>query len=200
MKPFIRWALLVALVCGGAGVAEGASLDPKPAPPRSRYAAEYREMMKPYWRTSFPHLGTHFEVLAPSTGNKGKGVYNCIAHTLRIYHVWVWPGTRVADFDRIYGKAGYRRVRGLDFSYKPTVDKVVLYAKFEKGRILCTHGSRQLADGTWTSKLGGGPLIRHATPNSVAGPSYGRPIAVYVKARRPLLPVPRKTTTTTVKR
>jgi hypothetical protein len=196
VKQVVRWSLFVALLWLGTGVTAAAELGPKPAPPRSRYAAEYREMTKPYWRRSFPNLGARYEVLAPSTGNKGKGAYNCIAHTLRVYHVWVWPGSRVADFDRVYGRAGYRRVRGLDFSYQPKVDKVVLYAKVVKGRVVCTHGSRQLADGTWTSKLGGGPLIRHATPNSVAGPSYGRPIAVYVKARRAVLPEPAKSPAT----
>ena len=37
-------------------------------------------------------------------------------------------------------------------------------------------------DGTWTSKLGDGPLIRHLRASSVAGPSSGHPIAVYSRS------------------
>lgn len=156
----------------------------KPAPAGSKYAREYDLLRSSSWASGFPNLG-RFEVLAPSTGKAGeKGAYNCIAHSIKVYSRWVWPGTTVADFDKLYGSYGYRRVKGLDYRFDKRYEKIVLYAKVNKGKWECTHGARQLADGTWTSKLGAGPLIRHERPESVAGPSYGKPIAVYVKLRK----------------
>jgi hypothetical protein len=203
MNRFVRLAAVAALALGLAGrAAPAAGLPSKPGPDPARYAGEYGRMKEPSWRGGFPNL-RRFEVLAPSTGRDGKAkAYNCIAHTLRVYDRWVWPGGRVADFDRLYGEQGYRRVRGLDYRFRPDLEKVVLYAKtLPGGGSECTHGSRQLADGTWTSKLGAGPLIRHASPESVSGPSYGRPVAVYVRPRKvpapgaakPARPAPAKT-------
>jgi hypothetical protein len=172
-------ALFALALAGGAARAQGV----KPAP-SGKYAREYELMRSASWASNFPKLG-RFEVLAPSTGKAGeKGAYNCIAHSIKVYSRWVWPGTKVADFDKLYSSYGYRRVKGLDYSFDRRYEKVVLYAKVTKGKWECTHGSRQLADGTWTSKLGAGPLIRHNRPESVAGPSYGKPIAVYVKPRK----------------
>jgi hypothetical protein len=186
MKRFASAVILATLSLVGLTLpALGSSLPPKPGPAASKYAAEYRKMNEPYWKNGFPNLG-RFEVLAPATGGeKVKGAYNCIAHTLKIYNRWVWPGKRIADFDRLYGQHGYRRSGTLDYRFQASVEKIVLYAKvYRDGKLECTHGARQLADGTWTSKLGGGPLIRHATPAAVGGPSYGRPVAVYVRPRR----------------
>jgi hypothetical protein len=42
----------------------------------------------------------------------------------------------------------------------------------------------QERDRTWTSKLGQLALIRHATADALSGPTYGQPVAVYVRARR----------------
>jgi hypothetical protein len=188
MKSLLRLIAVALLTQAliGAGVARAAEVTRKPGPAAGKYTADYNEMNRASWKTSFPNLG-NYEVLAPSTGRdpKKQTVYNCISHTLRIYHRWEWPGKNVTDFDRLYGQAGYKRVRKLDYSFDPAVEKIVLYAKVKAdGTVECTHGAKQLADGTWTSKLGGGPLIRHATPVSVAGPSYGRPIAVYVRVRK----------------
>ena len=41
----------------------------------------------------------------------------------------------------------------------------------------------QERDGTWSSKLGKGPLIRHLTPGALNGSSYGQPVAVYERPR-----------------
>lgn len=158
----------------------------KPAPAPKTYARDAHMLAwDPSWKKSFPQL-QNFEVLAPSTGKAGtKGAYNCIAHTLRNYSTWVWPGDKLADFDKLYGQAGFRRIKGLDFRFDERFEKIVLYAKVHpNGRLECTHGSKQLADGTWTSKLGAGPLIRHRDPNSVGGPSYGQPVYVYVRQRK----------------
>src|SRR5260370_1013428 len=128
MNSFLRLAAVAALGLGLAGrSALAADLPSKPGPDPARYAVEYGRMKEPSWRGGFPKLG-RFEVLAPSTvrEDKSKG-YNCIAHTLRIYNKWVWPGGRVADFDRLYGAHGYRRARGLDYRFQPELDKIVLY-------------------------------------------------------------------------
>jgi hypothetical protein len=186
--------LCLAALGGGRG-AHAQAVPPKPGPSPALYARAYAEVRSPAFRKNFPSLSV-FEVLAPSTPGAGKkGGYNCIAHTLRVYNRWVWPGKQVADFDRLYGSHGYRRVRTLDYRFHAQLDKVVLYAKrLPGGGWECTHGARQLADGTWTSKLGAGPLIRHPTPEAVAGPSYGRPVAVYVRRRRAAVVTPPETT------
>jgi hypothetical protein len=191
MNRFIRWALLLtACVLPPAGslaqAADGASLPRRSrvAPSRVRFASDYRLLRSSRWQRSFPNLRDNYRVLGRSTDPKKKSGYNCIAHTVRNYSRWVWPGNRVADFDRLYRRHGYRRVRGLNYRVHPRLEKIVLYGKRGKGRWVCTHGALQLRDGTWTSKLGSGPLIHHDTPEALIGPSYGRPIAVYVRARR----------------
>ena len=84
--------------------------------------------------------------------------------------------------DRMYKAKGYTRVKGLDFRLVRGLKKVVVYAHVAGGRIReVTHAAVQEADGTWTSKLGQLPLIRHSNPQALSGPSYGQPVAVYVK-------------------
>jgi hypothetical protein len=195
-KTFIAAALCVASLAG-AGAARAqqpgaprpaakAAGKPalKPGPGRERYAAEYDRWHKEGWSRSFPNLGKEWEILAPATPK-----YNCISHTIGVYHRWEWPhkpgkDATVADFDQLYGKYGYRRISTLDYSFDPRVQKIVLYGVQKGGTWAPTHGARMLADGTWTSKLGKGPLIRHKTPDSVNGEGYGRPIAVYIRVKR----------------
>jgi hypothetical protein len=183
MTRTLNAALVALALLAGGGVANAQM---KPAPKPGTFAAEERALASPGWMRDFPRLH-RWEVLAPSTGDsKVKGSYNCIAHSMRIYHKWVWPqGASVQEFDQLYGSLGYRRTRTLDYRFDPKVEKVVLYAtRRSDGSFNCTHGSRQLADGTWTSKLGGGPLIRHPTPDCVGGGLYGEPIYVYVRQRK----------------
>jgi hypothetical protein len=194
MNRFCRKSVLLSLcllALTGTGIANAESVPRKPGPKRDRFTADYQTMESAGWKKDFPNLG-RYEVLASATPKgKKKILYNCIAHTLRTYDKWVWPGASISDFDKLYGAHGYKRISKLDYRFDARVDRIVLYAKKNKdGRIECTHGCRQLADGTWTSKLGQGPLIRHTTPGAVSGPSYGKPIAVYVKSRRtpPILP------------
>ena len=123
----------------------------------------------------FPNL-RRFQILAPSTPN-----YNCISHAIGLHDRWLWPGSRVEDFDRLFGQVGYSRQR-----LRPTagvrIECIVLYGKRdETGGVEITHAARALADGTFTSKLGRGPLIRHATLTDLAGGFYGMPVAVYYR-------------------
>jgi hypothetical protein len=145
---------------------------------RARFATERRHLETPTERRAFPRLGDDFEVLAPHTK-----VYNCIAWSIGFTDRWIWPKKpTLAGFDRLYEKYGYRRIPTLDFTLVPGMQKIVLYARrTKKGKLKYTHGARQGPDGTWTSKIGKLPRIRHLSPQAISGPSYGKPIAVYVK-------------------
>jgi hypothetical protein len=127
----------------------------------------------------FPRLLTNFEVLATPAPKS----YNCIAWSLGITDKWVWPGTTIADFDKLNAKHGYRRLATVDLSLKAGQQKIALYAtRKSDGTVVCTHQALQAADGTWTSKLGELPLIKHMTADAVGGGSYGEVVAVYVRA------------------
>ncbi|MFO0969070.1 MAG: hypothetical protein U0793_26245 [Gemmataceae bacterium] len=149
----------------------------------SRYPEARRRVLME--ARDFPRLGARFEVIDPYIGKR----YNCIAHSLGIHGRWVNPETGpstapLSKMDRMYTAKGYRRVSGLDFRLATGLQKVVVYAKVSGGRITSvTHAAIQEADGSWSSKLGQLPLIRHATPESLNGPSYGVPVAVYVRKR-----------------
>jgi hypothetical protein len=153
------------------------------------------------WKKSFPNLAEDFEVLGPGTpgatecatraGLDGRrqhgavipGTYNCIAHSAGIKNVWINPYQTTAGWDLFYTPLGYRAADGLDVSSESGVRKVAVYAtKTAAGAVKeYTHAAIQEPDGTWTSKLGSGPLIRHRTAGAVNGPSYGEVVRVYVK-------------------
>jgi hypothetical protein len=140
---------------------------------------EERHVLETEYASVHPNLLTNYEVLGPSSE---KRTYNCVAWSLGITDRWVWPGDRVEDFDALFAKHGYRRVSGLDFRVKKGVTKIVLYGMpHEDGTVKCTHAAKQDSNGTWTSKLGRLALIRHLRPDDVNGPSYGEPVAIYVK-------------------
>jgi hypothetical protein len=154
---------------------------PRVAPMNTARLPQERAKVNP--GNVFPRLGNDYEVLRPADLH-----YNCIAWSLGITDQWVWPGATVADFDRLYGNHSYRRIGTLDYRLQPGAHKIVLYGriKYVNGRrvIECTHGARQLADGTWTSKLGRLPAIRYWSPDALngTGPNgYGQPVAVYVR-------------------
>lgn len=139
-----------------------------------------RNVLETKFRTSHPNLLTNYEVLGPS--ELKKKTYNCIAWSVGIKDHWVWPGKNLEDFDKLYAKYGYRRTANLDFAVRKGQQKIVLYGKnLEDGTVECTHAARQEPNGTYTSKLGKMALIRHLHPEDVDGPSYGRPVAVYVR-------------------
>jgi RTX calcium-binding nonapeptide repeat (4 copies) len=154
----------------------------------SRYAAERAKV------SGFPGLaGGRFEVLSASTphpdsnGGIVDGTYNCIAWSLGEVNHWVNPVTSagsnpLAGMDQLYAAKGYHRVNGLDYRLQAGVQKVVVYARVSNGWITdVTHAALQMGDGSWTSKLGGQPLIRHLSPDDLDGDAYGRPVAVYVR-------------------
>ena len=131
----------------------------------------------------FPNLGRNYEVIAPFSDR-----YNCIAHSLGEHGRWISPRTgpasnRLAWVDKVYGEKGYARLATMDTSPEPGVRKVVVYGSVNRDGSVrkVLHAALQRPDGTWTSKMGHGGLIRHPTPGSVAGGIYGRPIAVYAR-------------------
>src|SRR5262249_40091683 len=142
---------------------------------KTRMPEERKVLESAKERRSFPRLLTNYEVLGPANRQKK---FNCISWSIGITERWVWPGGKVADFDRLYASHGYQRATNLDFSLQPGVHKLALYGHPRGGTIACTHAARQEADGTWTSKLGPLALIRHLTLEDLNGPSYGEPVAV----------------------
>jgi len=170
-----------AKTCGGTTTACSSSSE-RSHPPLDK--SKYPEQRTKYdYKKFFPNLGDEYEVLAPGTGD-----YNCIAHTLGKNNDWVNPVTgsksdRLAEMDKLYAAQGYKRSSSMDFSYKPGTQKIVVYAtKNPDGSIKeITHGAIQDHHGTWESKLGPWPLIRHLTPDALNGSLYGEPVAVYEK-------------------
>jgi type VI secretion system secreted protein VgrG len=150
----------------------------------SRNASHRHHLESSEQQRSFPRLGKRFEVLGPATPT-----YNCICWSLGTTDSWVWPRAggqpvTLADFDGLYSYYGYKRVVGMDLSVKPGTEKVVLFARRgEYGNAEITHASRQMTDGSWSSKLGSLPLIRHLKPEDVTGPTYGHPWVMYVRVK-----------------
>jgi hypothetical protein len=131
---------------------------------------------------AFPFLEGDYEVLGPSTER-----YNCIAWTIGVTDQWVWPGKAVVDFDRLYARYRFKPLKTLDYSVVPGVEKVLIYDAPDKktGGRAVTHGAKQEADGTWTSKVGAMALIKHRTPQAVSGGTYGSPKRVYARTAVP---------------
>jgi hypothetical protein len=127
----------------------------------------------------FPLLKGRFSIEGPATPQ-----YNCIAWSLGITAKWIWPGAAIEDFDGLNRKHRYRRLARMNFDVRPGQEKIVLYGKIDKGVLVATHQARQMPDGTWTSKLGKMPLIRHQSPHDLNGTIYGRPVAVYMRPVR----------------
>lgn len=148
-----------------------------------------RDDADPSWKAemlrskSFPNLQAEdFVGIGPSSQK-----YNCIAWTLGIRDEWVWPGTRIEDFDKLYAQQGYKPMDSLDLSHDPNMEKVVIYGlppRTGNGPIEVTHGARMDEQGRFTSKIGTQPLIRHNSADDLTGPSYGQPVRVYVRPRQ----------------
>jgi len=139
------------------------------------------------WRKDFPIL-VEFEVKAAGTENPSltktkAGTFNCISHTAGIKNYWINPFQTRVEWDKFYAPLGYKPTSNLDTSFVAGQQKVAVYAVKKNSGLEYTHGSVQEADGTWTSKLGSGPLIRHKTADAVNGPIYGEVVRVYVRSR-----------------
>lgn len=142
-------------------------------------------------RASFPNLGVNYEVLGPSTET-----YNCIAASVGVYTHDVWSTTPTLTWaNQVYLSRGfgaavaYNSAAGAALLANKNLEVVVVYGfpggtgpYLPSGSII-THAAAHSADGTWVSKLGDLALIRHQTPESIAGPLYGQPLYLYARPR-----------------
>ena len=113
--------------------------------------------------------------------------YNCIAYAAGDRTTWWshedgyhWPNaSRTPDISslvEVFEGLGFEQC--INESYEPGFDKVALYQKNGEWK----HASVQRKDGAWSSKLGPDEDIRHETPESVSGDSYG---VIHCIMRRP---------------
>lgn len=133
----------------------------------------------------FPQLDRNFKII-----DRPAQDYNCIAYTLGLFNQWIDPQTGPANapfapMDQLYARYGYQRTPALDLAPNPQLQRIAIYALTTPNGAIkqITHAALQGSDGSWTSKLGHLPLIRHASPYAVDGPIYGVPVATYVRAR-----------------
>jgi len=114
--------------------------------------------------------------------------YNCLAWAAGVDSEWWEPsldGSWPDDIPRdtspdtlvmLYESLGYERCDNAE--HENGFEKIVIYGN----SIEYEHAARQLPTGEWTSKLGPGIDIKHATTECIAGGLYGSPLA-YLKRR-----------------
>lgn len=120
--------------------------------------------------------------------------YNCIAWAAIKDNVWMWPPTEIRlegvtywpdgidkddsldSFIEAFKSEGYELCD--DYNLEANYRKIALYTNPETKN--CTHASRQLSTGFWTSKLGPQQDIQHSTPYEVEGQDYGK-VAVFMR-------------------
>jgi len=107
--------------------------------------------------------------------------YNCIAHAAGQDDGWWWPdelapyahwpeGLDKAEtleaFVLAYGTKGYCISPTQERSLEEGFEKIAIFVDIEG---VPTHAARQLADGSWTSKLGESEDIQHRTLEAMEG-------------------------------
>ena len=123
--------------------------------------------------------------------------YNCIAWAYNIDNRWMWPNTGqycfldgvhywpsdeildcdVSHFIKAFELQGYRVCEISKFD--PDYRKIALYVKINSTE--CTHASRELSNGFWTSKLGSFVDIQHGTPYTIENKDYGEVYCIMKK-------------------
>jgi hypothetical protein len=136
--------------------------------------------------TDFPRLtSANHRITSPPSPD-----YNCIAWAAGDTGRWwepvvYWPATTppgdygIAALILAFEALGYLACG--DGGAEPGFEKVALYGD----GMFYTHAARQLPDGKWTSKLGGGEDIEHDAPEDVARGIYGEVVQFM---RRPIAP------------
>ncbi|HUY13487.1 MAG TPA: hypothetical protein VMX16_07650 [Terriglobia bacterium] len=125
--------------------------------------------------------------------------YNCIAWAAGDTRRWWWPDDPKVGYG--YWPPGVKREVSLDafveayqtLGYEPCLsptleldfEKVALYV--DSGGIP-THAALQLANGNWTSKLGGFEDIEHKTLECLNSQLYGESVS-YLRRRRRIRPL-----------
>ena len=104
---------------------------------------------------------------------------NCIGHAADRPGEWwdpaedtIWPDGVPRDYNvdslvAVFLTLGYTLCDS--GTHEVGYEKVAIYSDDDE----YTHAARQLADGSWTSKLGPDDDIVHPTPESLAGGTYG---------------------------
>lgn len=118
--------------------------------------------------------------------------YNCIAWAAGETHRWWWPGffsywpagvprtPTLRSFEAAFATMGYQKCACQDFTATAHErEHVAIYANGQEP----THGSRQLADGSWTSKLGQAEDVCHKDLSGVAGGAYGAVVLILCRER-----------------
>jgi hypothetical protein len=115
--------------------------------------------MREFIERLFPRLQqTSFEITSPR-----DGTYNCVAWAAGDVQRWWWPGDAmftywqlgvireqsISSFVIAFSTLGYEA--SASAGYEPQFEKVAIFASPDGTP---THMARQLADGSWTSKLG----------------------------------------------
>jgi hypothetical protein len=139
------------------------------------------------WEPLFPNLG-NWVCTSPVTNT-----YNCLSFAAGDEsRRWdpcppgnYWPPgvTRTYEPHAVadaYKTIGYEICR--DGSLEDGTEKIAIYLNRMSTRV--EHAARQLADGRWTSKIGGWEDIIHDTPDSLAGDEYGQPRFFMARPRR----------------
>lgn len=137
----------------------------------------------------FPLLGEDKDFIITSPKTRA---YNCISWATEHDDMWYWPplgskpdddeywpaeladDTRIETFISAMELEGFRRCPSDDTDTNCT--RIALYSKDGD----CTHASRQLPNGRWTSKLGFWHDIQHSNPEALEGEIYGS-IYCYMK-------------------
>jgi len=129
--------------------------------------------------------------------------YNCVAWAASDIVDWwepvqgthygrpiFWPTSRLLDYSvsnytDAFATLGYED-SGNGY-LEPGWEKIAILAEeCSPGVYEVTHVARQVASGTWTSKLGSAEDIAHLNVTDVCGPEYGA-VVRFMKRRRPQL-------------
>lgn len=147
-------------------------------------------MLPPVLLAAFPDLEDDGGVVT----HPPDPAYNCVAWAVGVTDAVWWPADpdgywppgapdelTVPAMVAALATAGYAACA--DGRYEPGFEKAAVY---ERGGVP-THVARQLAGGSWSSKLGRDCVVGHATPAGVAGAVYGA-VAAFVRRPAPGTP------------
>lgn len=145
-------------------------------------------MLDDEMRDTFPNLGDDYRPTSTPTR-----AYNCIAWAAGDNSRWwepplpgtwhFWPsaasqGYGINDLRSAYEAVGFEVCE--EAAVERDVDKVALYGDHAG---LYKHAARQLANGRWTSKLGEGEDIEHASPHELESDEYGTVVGFMKRPR-----------------
>ena len=144
--------------------------------------------MNPAVYNALPKLGKSLHSVTSPAAHS----YNCIAWAAEQNNKWWWPDPHnygywppgvvreetLGAFIAAYGTLGYAPC---DNSLpEPDAEKIAIFT--DGG--MPTHAARQLADGTWTSKLGNFEDICHQTLDALEGGKYGSVAQIMSRKRQ----------------